>query len=104
MDKVRRFLWTNLGITLNRQTLFVSGAVLITCVAAVLFALAPTGSLLRFVLIILALPGIAAVLGSIYRPLWWGLSSKEERAKLETEISLKQWKAHAEADKTGETR
>lgn len=104
MNKVRRFLWTNLGITLNRQTLFVSGAVLITCIAVVLFALAPAGSLLRFVLILIALPGIAALLGSIYRPLWWGVSNKKARAKLEVEVSLKQWKAHAEENKTGETR
>lgn len=104
MNKVRRFLWTNLGITLNRQTLFVSGAVLITCIAAVLFALAPAGSLWRFLFILIGLPGIAVLLGSAYRPLWWGVSNKKERAKLEVEVSLKQWEAHAKTDLKEEAR
>lgn len=104
MDKVRRFLWQNFGVTLNRQTIFLIVAFFITCIAAVLYVLAPEGSLVRFLLLLLMIPGVTVALGGSYRALWWGVSSKKERAKLEVEVALKQWKAHAEATKTEDER
>lgn len=97
MDRIRRFLWKNLGITLDRQTYLIIAAVLISLTVLFIFGFVPAvthNRLLSILLFVLALPGLAVIFGGIYLPLSWGLSNKQERRNIETEVGLKQLRKH----------
>lgn len=107
MKHVKRFLWKNLGITLNKRFMILAGIVLISCIAAVSPAFFPAIAQNRYALIAVTLittAGFTIVLGSTYTALDWALSSKEERRQIETEVSLKQLKTHvAHSEDTSDT-
>jgi apolipoprotein N-acyltransferase len=91
MDKLRRFFW-NIGISPNRETLLIVGAILITCLVVVVFGFFPamtSNRLVRVLFVLIAVPGVVIVLGSAYRPLSWGLSDKQGRDKIEKETTIK---------------
>jgi len=98
MDKVRRFLWKNFGVTLDRETRIVGSIVVLSMLAVVVFgillAITHATFFLLLVVLISSAVGIVAI-GSCYSSLSWSLSSKEERKKIEEEIALKQWKRRA---------
>lgn len=95
MDKVRRFLWKYLGVTLSWETFFIVGAVLLSCIAVFVLGFVPAFSsnrILRVLCYLATIPGVIIVLGSCYRPLSWGLSNKKERERIEREVALGQLK------------
>jgi hypothetical protein len=98
MDTIRRFLWKQFGITLDRETCIVGGIAVLMVVAIIVFGvcLAVTHAVLFSLLIILCgfVVGILAFGGS-YSAMEWGVSSKEERQKIEEEIALKQLRRRA---------
>ncbi len=95
MDKLRSFLWKNLGITLDQKTLFIVGIVSLSCLAAIVFGILAAStnySLFRLLFLITIIPAGAILSGSVYRPLMWGLSNPSERKEIEQEVSLEQLK------------
>jgi apolipoprotein N-acyltransferase len=95
MVAVRRFLWKWLGITLDRRTLLLIGAGLLSCLAILVSGvlLAMTGaSFYRALVVLCALPAEALALGGCYRAAMWNLSSKSERREIEQEVALTQLK------------
>src|SRR5258708_5330728 len=95
MEKIRRFLWKNLGITLDRQTLLITGIVVLSFTVAIVFRLLAnitTNSLFRLLFLITILPGGIIVMGSSYRLIEWNLSDKEGREEIEREVALGQLK------------
>lgn len=98
MDKVRRFLWNKFGITLDRETKIVGSIALLSFIAAVTFSIlfAITHASFFLLLVVLSVAGVGTIaFGSSYSALSWGLASKEERAKIEEEIALKQLRRRA---------
>jgi hypothetical protein len=98
MDKVRRFLWKNFGMTLDRETRIVGSIVVLSILAVIVFGilLAITHATVFLFLVVLSASAAGTVaIGSCYSSLSWSLSSKEERNKIEEEIALKQWKRRA---------
>ena len=93
METVRRFLWKHFGITLDRETCIVGGTAVLLVVGVVVFGVcfAITHASLFLLLTILcgSVVGMLAFGGS-YSAVDWGLSSKEERQKIEEEIALRQ--------------
>lgn len=98
MDKVRRFLWKQFGVTLDRETKIVggivAGCVIAAIVFSILFALIHASFFLLMVVLSMAGAGTVAFGGS-YNAMAWGLASKEERKKIEEEVALKQLKRRA---------
>ena len=93
MDTVRRFLWRHFGITLDRETRIVGGIAVLIGVGAVVFGVcfAVTHASLFLLLAILCGSGVGMLaFGGSYSAVDWGLSSKEERQRIEEEIALKQ--------------
>jgi len=93
MEKIRRFLWKNLGITLDRQTLLITGIVVLSFTVAIVFGLlanTTNNSLFRLLFLITIIPGGIIVIGSSYRLIAWNLSDKEGRAEIEREVALGQ--------------
>jgi hypothetical protein len=100
MDAIRRFLWRYLGITLDRETYMLVGFILLACIAACLLGFVPAISqnqILRVVCYIATIPGGILLLGCFSRSILWGLSNKEERRQIETDIALRQLKKHVRA-------
>lgn len=98
MDNVRRFLWKYFGVTLDRETRTFLSIVLVSCLAAIVFALffVLTRSSFFLLLTVLALSaGGLVLLGNSNNAFSWGLSNKEERQKIEEEIALKQLRRRA---------
>lgn len=98
MEKVRRLLWKQFGITLDHETQIVGAAIGIGLVGLIGFgiAFAITHSTLFLLLAIVsaAAPSMLAFGGS-YDAISWSLSSKEQRKKIEEEIALKQLRRRA---------
>ena len=95
MNKLRNFLWKNLGITLDKQTLIIIGIVSISCIAAIVFGVLATSTnstLFRVLFVLTVIPAGTILCGSVYRPLMWSLSNKSERQKIEQEVALEQLK------------
>jgi hypothetical protein len=95
MNKLRNFLWKYLGITLDRQTSFVLGTLLLSGIAAIVFgilSISTNSSLFRLLFVIVLIPTVAISGGSVYGLVMWSLSSKSERKEMEEEIALKQLK------------
>ena len=93
MDKLRRLLWNNFGITLDRETKIVGSIALVCFLAAVTFGIlfALTQASFFLLLVVLSVAGVGTLaFGGSYSAFSWGLASKEERAKIEEEIALKQ--------------
>ncbi len=98
MDTVRRFLWKHFGITLDRETRLVGGIAMLLVVGVVVFGVcfAITHTPLFLVLTILCGSAVGMLaFGGSYDAVDWGLSSKEERRKIEEEIALKQLRRRA---------
>jgi hypothetical protein len=98
MKKLRNMLWKYLGITLDKQTYFIIGIVSISCIAAMVFgilAASTNSTLFRLLFVFTIIPAATILLGSINRPLMWGLSTESERKEIEQELALKQLKRRA---------
>jgi hypothetical protein len=98
MDKIRRYLWEQFGVTLDRETKIV-GSIVVMCVIAavvfsILFAFIHASFFLLMVVLTTAGAGTVAFGGS-YDAMAWGLASKEDRKKIEEEIALKQLRRRA---------
>lgn len=98
MDKLRSFFWKHFGITLDRETRLVIGvgslSTLLAVAFGILFAITHS-SFFLFLVVIVFIPVGALLMGSNYHAALWGVSSKEERKKIEEEIALKQLKRRA---------
>jgi hypothetical protein len=98
METIQRFLWKHFGITLDRETRLVGGIAVLMGVAAVVFGVcfvvAHNSLFLLLTLLCGSSVGMLAFGGS-YNAMEWGLSSKEERRKIEEEIALKQLRRRA---------
>lgn len=102
MNKLQRFLWKNLGITLSPTTYVLAGIILVSLVALILLGFVPAiaqNSFAHFLLILLLIPGIAIAFGGGFRALNWSFSSQEERAQIEQEIALGQLKKRVQERK-----
>jgi hypothetical protein len=93
MDTVRRFLWKQFGLTLDRETRLVGSIVVLMGVAVVVcgicFVVTHASLFLLLTILSGSVVGMIAFGGSS-SAMDWGLSSKEERQKIEEEIALKQ--------------
>ena len=79
MDKIRRYLWEQFGVTLDRETKIV-GSIVVMCVIAavvfsILFAFIHASFFLLMVVLTTAGAGTVAFGGS-YDAMAWGLASK----------------------------
>jgi hypothetical protein len=95
MDRIRRFLWKYLGMTLDGETIFVVCAVTLSCIAMMVFGIlaATTGqSVFRLLAFFFAIPALIIPFGGSYNAMFWGVSNKKERAEIEKEVALKQLK------------
>lgn len=95
MNKLRNILWKHLGITLDKQTYWIAGIVLVSCIATMVFGILAASTnitLYRILFVVVSIPASTILLGSINRPLMWSLSTKSERLEMEREIALKQLK------------
>jgi hypothetical protein len=98
MDRIRNWLWKNLGVTLDREAKMVGAIVAGSSLLAILF-----GSLFLMtharLFLLLTVVGLAVVvivlLGGSYSAVSWSLASQEERKHIEEEIALKQWRRRA---------
>jgi hypothetical protein len=98
MDKVRRYLWKQFGVTLDRETKIVGGIVAACVIAAIVFGIffALTHASFFLLMIVLSIAGAGTIaFGGSYNAMSWGLASKEERKKIEEEIALKQLRRRA---------
>jgi hypothetical protein len=98
MDRIRNWLWKNLGVTLDRQAKMVGGIVAGCTLLAILFGslFVMTHAGLFLVLAVLSFAVVLIVLlGGSYSAVSWSLASKEERKQIEEEVALKQWRSRA---------
>lgn len=98
METVRRFLWKHFGITLDRETRIVGSIAMLMIVAAVVFGVcfAVTHAALFLLLAILCGSAVGMLAFGGSSNAWeWGVSSPEERRKIEEEIALKQLRRRA---------
>jgi|GEM_PF-2732975 hypothetical protein len=99
MNRLQRFLWKNLGITLSPTTYILAGLILLTVVSAILLSFVPQDTFLHFLLILFLIPGIVIGCGGSYHALNWSLSNQEECAQIEQEIALGQLKKRVQERK-----
>ncbi|GHO45985.1 hypothetical protein [Ktedonospora formicarum] len=98
MDHIRRLLWRYLGITLDRKTKLVASIVILGIGGVIGFGIGFAVTHASFFLFMTLVCGSVAGLfgiGGSYNAMDWGLSSKEERRRIEEEIALKQMRRRA---------
>lgn len=93
MDRIRKWLYQYLGITLDRETKIVGGIVIGGTLSGILFAslLAITHAAVFLPLTVLSFAVVSILaFGGSYKAVSWSLSSKEGRREIEEEVALKQ--------------
>jgi hypothetical protein len=98
MNTLRNLLWKNLGITLDKNFFNPVGIVLGGCIAAIVFGflwMNTHDAIFRILFYISCAPVVIILFGSLYRPLMWGFSNKEQRRELEQEVALEQFRRRA---------
>jgi hypothetical protein len=98
VNRIRRFLWKYLGMTLDRETLIVIGVVVLCFIATIVFGILSetyNSFVFRLLSFITGIPLVLIVFGSTSHAMFWGLSDKNERAEIEKEVALKQLRRRA---------
>jgi hypothetical protein len=98
MDRIRNWLWKNLGVTLDRKAKMVGGIVAGSTLLAILFgSLFVTTHTWLFLLLTVVSSAVVLIvlLGGSYSAISWSLASKEERKNIEEEVALKQLRRRA---------
>jgi hypothetical protein len=106
MEQLRKYL-SRWGIVLNRTTLGISLCVLVTCAAVFTFVLFPAWGQyqwVRILLVLLAIPGLAILFGSLYRPTMWDISDKKGRTQIEKETAIKILQDHYKEENARQER
>lgn len=106
MNKLREPFW-KLGIALNWTTFGLTLCILVACVSVCIFGFFPAWAQNRFVrisLVLLMLPALAVVFGSLYRSTMWGLSDEKGRAQIEKEMEIKILQDHYKEEEAIEAK
>ncbi|EFH80997.1 hypothetical protein [Ktedonobacter racemifer] len=93
MDMLKRFLWKNLGITLDRKFFITTGIFVASCIATILFTvLSFQFSDFKVLAVLAGIPAGLLIINGLYTTLRWDFATKEEKQEIEQEIAFKQLK------------
>ncbi|BCL84416.1 hypothetical protein ccbrp13_68810 [Ktedonobacteria bacterium brp13] len=106
MNKLREPFW-KLGIALNWTTFGLTVCILVACVSVCIFGFFPAWAqnrIVRILLVLLMIPAMVVVFGSLYRTMMWGFSDKKGRAQIEKEMAVKILQDHYKEEEAIEAK